>query len=130
MSHFSIEVQTEERDLVLAARRVLQSKLNNDLSIIRMLTPVHTGFLRSNWFWTSSGVAIGLPLVRGVYDRNQTYPDTPWNPAQQSVRLDTNTWYIVNNVYYGELLQRGIAEYAGDRHQGFFDAAIQAFVVG
>ena len=133
MDTIRIDIRTIDEDIILAARSILRNKLVRDIAIIRLATPVSTGFLRSNWFWTTSRTSQGI--MRGTYDSNATVPNTPWNPTPQSLRINNNTWYIVNNVSYGVGLNEGSDRgnsFAGasGAHRGFFERAISAFVLG
>ena len=109
--------------------------MDSGLALIRMNTPVHTGYLRYNWYWTTQ-LAGGInPIRGGERDTNRTYPDVPWNQARQSIVTNTNTWYIINNVTYGVGLNEGSGRggsYVGATlaHSGFFDRAIRAFILG
>ena len=130
MNGIKIEIdrRTLDEDLIIYARSVLRRKLNNDIAIIRMVTPVDTGFLRSNWYWTTTDTLLGSGLIRGTYDPKATVENTPWNPAPQDIGRRTNTWYIINNVYYGALLNTGTSRPL--THLDFFQNAISSFILG
>ena len=130
-----IDRRTLDEDLVIYARSVLRRKLNNDIAIIRMVTPVDTGFLRSNWYWTTTDTLLGSGLIRGTYDPNAIVPNDPWNPAPQDIARRTNTWYIINNVSYGVGLNEGSdrgGSFIGGSgvYTGFFERAISSFILG
>ena len=102
--------------------RAVGRRMDRLVDYVRDNTPVDTGFLRSNWFWSARNVH---RVVRGVRIRG-LIDHTTWRPdfgGVGSFRHAGATVYLINNVDYGRSLEYG-TEGATQVHRGFFSRAV------
>ena len=116
----TIDVTVNDRAIEDAIKDALTRAMNRLVERVRDNTPVDTGFLRSNWFWTHDR---GVLEVRGTYAPNVEVNLPQWMPdfgGRASLEPNIpNTLYIVNNVEYAALLEYGRGG-ATQAHIGFF----------
>ena len=105
--------------------RAVGRKMDRLVDHVRDNTPVDTGFLRSNWFWSARNIA---GVVRGERIRGQISNST-WKPdfgGVGSFRHAGATVYLINNVHYGSLLEYGTG--TTQVHRGFFSRAVYGYL--